>query len=83
MSEAADLRASVLLMVAADDSPAKLNGNQNMTDIVKALESDLSASGVSTDLIVYPSVPDGHGHTMFFEVGDYFADIEDFLRREL
>lgn len=78
-----DFSAPVLLLVAANDTPADLNGFQDMTQVVTALESTISQQGAPTDLIVYPAYSGGHGHTMFFEVGDYWTDVLAFLADHL
>jgi hypothetical protein len=75
--------ASVLLLVAENDTPSDLNGQQNMVEVVNDLKNLLDAQGAATELIIYPPYQEGHGHTMFFEVGDYWDDVLKFLTDEL
>lgn len=82
-SKAGDLKAPVLLLVAENDTPAKLNGNKNMVDAMTDMKTNLEDAGVDVEMKVYPPYSKGHGHTMFFEVGDYWEDVEKFLKKHL
>ncbi len=54
-----------------------------MVDAMTDLNANLESAGVSVDLKVYPPYSEGHGHTMFFEIGDYWQDVEEFLANSL
>jgi len=69
--------APVLLMVAENDL-----AQANHVQWARRFEGALKAKGKQTRLILYP--PYGSdGHRMFFEVGDYWSDVVDFLKRHL
>jgi dienelactone hydrolase len=81
-AEAAEISAPVLLLVAENDTPTEINGNQDMVESMTQLEEALKAAGKEVTLIIYPAF-EPHGHEMFFSIGDYMTDVENFLARHL
>ncbi len=71
----------IQLMVAENDTPASFNGNQNMVEVMEEIAALLEAEGVGVSLTIYPPYETDHGHMMFFEIGDYFGDVIDYLSR--
>lgn len=76
------ITAPVLLQVAENDLPSKLNGYQNLVDQAKKMNEALTAAGKVVTLTIYPSYKDV-GHLMFFEIGSYWNDVVTFLNEYL
>lgn len=72
----------VFILVAENDTPSKLNGYQNLVQLTKQIDQALQAAGQSSKLIIYPPYQPT-GHLMFFQIGDYWADVEQFLKQHL
>lgn len=77
------LKSHILLLVSENDTPTKINGNKNMVSEVSEMKSELEKAGLKAEMIIYPPYSEGHGHTMFFEVGSYFKDIVEFFKKNL
>jgi len=76
------ISASVLLMVAKNDTGSKSTRGQNTLAGSRSLTKALRAAGRNVRFIEYP--PYGSdGHTKFFRVGDYWRDVVVFLREHL
>jgi dienelactone hydrolase len=81
-AQAQAIRAPVLLLVAENDLPQHNNEHQDHVALTKRLRDHLADGGREARLIIYP--PYGsNGHMMFFEVGDYWSDIVEFLQEHL
>lgn len=81
-SQAGEISAPVLLLVAENDLPQYNNEQQDHVALAKRLRDSLEGAGRHARLIVYP--PYGNnGHMMFFEVGDYWDHILQFLKESL
>lgn len=77
LAQAGSVSAPVLLLVAQNDRTP-----HDHVQSTRELEAALLAAGKDVKLIVYP--PYGSdGHQMFFEVGDYWMDVQGFLKAEL
>lgn len=76
------ITAPALILVAENDTPSKLNGHQNLVQLAKQMDQALQAAGQSSTLIIYPAYQPT-GHLLFFQVGDYWSDVEQFLKQQL
>ena len=76
-SQTGDISAPVLLLVSENDrSP------HDHVRVMLELKAALEAAGKEVEFIMYP--PFGNdGHLMFFEVGDYWSDVQEFLQTHL
>lgn len=82
IDDAPKIRIPILLLVAENDTGSKKTLGQNTVDTVRRMSDALTAAGNAPKLVVYP--PYGaDGHDMFFEVGGYWKDVLDFLRKHL
>jgi dienelactone hydrolase len=82
LRDARSITTPVLVMVAKNDTGSPRTPGDNVADNSREVDRALRAAGKEVRLIVYP--PHGSdGHTLFFKVGDYWSDIEDFLNRYL
>ncbi|MFQ6088267.1 MAG: dienelactone hydrolase family protein [Candidatus Methanofastidiosia archaeon] len=79
-SDASKISAPVLILVAENDLPSKINGYQNLVESAEKMKDTFKAAGKNVQLIIYPPYKD-NGHLMFFEVGDYWKDVVEFLQR--
>jgi dienelactone hydrolase len=76
------ITAPVLLLVAQNDTGSNRTQGMNTLQGCRELAQALRASGRDLSYIEYP--PYGtDGHTMFYEVGDYWKDVVAFLRKHL
>ena len=76
------ISAPVLLLVAGNDTGSRRSRGMNMVQGNRELAQALKAAGREVRAIEYP--PYGtDGHTMFFEVGEYWKDVVSFLREHL
>lgn len=76
------ITAPVLVQVAENDLPSKLNGGQNLVEQAKKMNEALVAAGKDVTLTIYPPYKD-IGHLMFFEIGAYWNDVISFLNKHL
>lgn len=77
LPSARTISAPVLLMVAENDK-----GQADHVAIARRIKEALEAAGREVKFLLYP--PYGNdGHRMFFEVGAYWKDVEDFLKKNL
>lgn len=82
LDDAPKIRIPILLLVAENDTGSRKTLGQNTVDTVRRMADALTAAGNTPKLVVYP--PYGSdGHDMFFEVGAYWPDVIDFLRKLL
>lgn len=81
--DAGKLDFPILLMVAENDTPAQMNGNQNMVEVLKEVESLMKSAGATVSLTIYPPYEKDHGHKMFFEIGEYFTDVVEYSKNNL
>lgn len=82
IDDAPKIRIPILLLVAENDTGSKKTLGQNTVKTIRQMSDALTAAGNAPKLVVYP--PYGaDGHEMFFEVGAYWKDVLDFLRKHL
>lgn len=82
LDDAKKIRVPVLLLVAENDTGSRKTMGQNTVDTVRRMSDALAAGGNAPKLVVYP--PYGSdGHDMFFEVGAYWPDVLEFLKKHL
>jgi len=80
--DAAKIRIPVLLLVAENDTGSRKTMGQDTFDSMRRMSAALTAAGNPSKLIVYP--PYGSdGHEMFFEIGAYWKDVVEFLKKHL
>lgn len=82
LSDAVKIRMPVLLLVAENDTGSRKTKGRNTVEGMRRLSAALAEAGNAPNLIVYPSYG-GDGHEMFFEIGAYWTDVVDFLRKHL
>ncbi len=74
----------VLIQVASNDLPSKLNGGENLVDQAKAYERALRTAGKEVELQIQPPYQGKNdGHLLFFSIGDYWSGVIEFLEGEL
>ena len=77
LSDAANVTAPVLILVSENDTAPN-----DLVQLSHMVKDALEAAGKQATLIMYP--PYGNdGHLMFFEIGDYWIDIQQFLAENL
>jgi len=82
LGEAVNIRAPILLLVAKNDTGSRKTMGQNTFEVMRRMSAALTAAGNTPKMIVYP--PYGSdGHEMFFEVGAYWTDVVEFLKKHL
>lgn len=74
------IRAPILLLVAENDTGSKYTKGVNVAAGMRSLDADLKKMGKDSTLIVYPRFG-LDGHSMFFEIGNYWKDVVSFLKR--
>ncbi|OHC65489.1 MAG: hypothetical protein A2040_13550 [Rhodocyclales bacterium GWA2_65_19] len=80
--DAVNIRVPVLLLVAENDTGSRKTMGQNTFDSMQRMSAALTKAGNPPRLIVYP--PYGaDGHEMFFEIGAYWKDVVEFLKKHL
>jgi dienelactone hydrolase len=77
LSRAREIRAPVLTLVAAND-----RRQADHVKIAREVDRTLKSVGNQHRLIVYPAFGND-GHRMFFQVGDYWKDVQKFLEQRL
>lgn len=77
LPRAGDISAPALLLISEND-----NAVQDHLQLMLNLEELLQSEGKQADLIIYPPYKND-GHLMFFEVGEYWADVLEFLQQHL
>ncbi|MBN94404.1 MAG: hypothetical protein CL928_10070 [Deltaproteobacteria bacterium] len=77
LEDVSALAAPVLLLVSENDT-----FQSNHVQINLDVEAALLAAGKEVEAIVYPPFADD-GHTLFFEVGDYWPDVLSFLSEHI
>ena len=82
LGEAASINAPILVLVAENDIGSNRTFGMNILEATKKVTRALEAAGKDVRLIVYPPYGDD-GHTLFFDVGDYWPDVVRFLKRHL
>ena len=80
--DARNISAPVLLLVAENDLPQYNNEHQDHVALTKTLRDRLLDAGIYARLLIYPPYR-SNGHMMFFEVGDYWNDVVQFLHEPL
>jgi len=82
LEDAANIRVPVLLLVAENDTGSRKTMGQNTVETMRRMSAALTAAGNAPKVIVYP--PYGiDGHEMFFEIGPYWKDVVEFLKKHL
>jgi len=77
LSRAREIKAPVLTLVAAND-----RRQADHVKIAREVDRTLKSVGNQHRLIVYPAFGND-GHRMFFQVGDYWKDVQKFLEQRL
>jgi dienelactone hydrolase len=81
---AAEISGPVLIQVAQNDLPSKLNGGENLLEQAQDYEGALRSAGKAVELQVLPPYQSSNdGHLVFFAIGEYWEGVVDFLRAEL
>jgi dienelactone hydrolase len=81
-ADAVKIRVPVLLLVAKNDTGSRKTMGQNTLEGMQRMSAALTEAGNTPKLIVYP--PYRHdGHEMFFEIGPYWKDVVEFLKKHL
>ena len=82
LKDAVKIRVPVLLLVAENDTGSRKTMGQNTLETMRRMSTALADAGNTPKLIVYPPYSDD-GHDMFFEIGTYFKDVIEFLKKHL
>jgi dienelactone hydrolase len=82
LADAPNIRVPVLLLVAKNDIGSKKTMGQNTVETMQRMSAALTEAGNIPKLIVYPPYR-GDGHEMFFEIGAYWTDVVQFLKKHL
>jgi dienelactone hydrolase len=80
--DAVNIRVPVLLLVAENDTGSRKTMGQNTLEGMRRMSAALAEAGNTPKLIVYPPYR-GDGHEMFFEIGAYWTDVVEFLKKHL
>ena len=80
--DAGKIRVPVLLLVAENDTGSRKTMGQNTFEGMRRMSAALTEAGNTPKLIVYPPYR-GDGHEMFFEIGAYWTDVVEFLKKHL
>jgi dienelactone hydrolase len=76
------ITAPVLVLVAKNDTGSKLTSGNNTVASSEDLVAKLKQAGRNVTYIVYPPYR-SDGHQMFFEIGAYWTDVVEFLKKHL
>jgi len=82
LGDAVKIRVPVLLLVAENDTGSRKTMGQNTFEGMRRMSAALTEAGNTPKLIVYPPYR-GDGHEMFFEIGAYWTDVVEFLKKHL
>lgn len=82
LRDAAKIRVPVLLLVAENDTGSRKTMGQNTFETMRRMSAALAEAGNAPKLIVYPPYR-RDGHEMFFEIGVYWKDVVEFLKKHL
>ena len=82
LKDAVKISIPVLLLVAENDTGSQKTMGQNTFDTMQNMSITLNEAGNKPKLIVYPPYSDD-GQKMFFEIGTYWKDIVEFLKKHL
>jgi dienelactone hydrolase len=82
LGDAGKIRVPVLLLVAENDTGSRKTMGQNTLEGMRRMSAALTEAGNTPKLIVYPPYR-GDGHEMFFEIGAYWTDVVEFLKKHL
>ena len=82
LGDAVNIRVPVLLLVAENDTGSRKTMGQNILEHMRRMSAALAEAGNTPKLIVYPPYR-GDGHEMFFEIGAYWTDVVEFLKKHL
>ena len=80
--DAVKIRVPVLLLVAENDTGSRKTMGQNIFEGMRRMSAALTEAGNTPKLIVYPPYK-SDGHEMFFEIGAYWTDVVEFLKKHL
>ena len=78
----AAITAPVLLLVAENDTGSRRTNDKNTLNGSHRLNKALIAAGRDVRYIEYSPIG-SDGHTLFFEIGDYWSDVVAFLHQNL
>jgi hypothetical protein len=82
LGDAVNIRVPVLLLVAGNDTGSRKTRGQNTFETMQRMSAALTEEGNTPKMIVYPSYG-SDGHEMFFEIGAYWTDVVEFLKKHL
>jgi len=82
LRDAVNIRVPVLLMVAKNDTGSRKTMGQNTLEGMRRMSAALTEAGNPPKMIVYPPYR-SDGHEMFFEIGAYWTDVVEFLKKHL
>lgn len=71
-----------LILVSKNDTPENNNEKQDHVIVAKQMKDTLEAAEKEVELTIYPPYKE-NGHLMFFEIGDYWDDVIEFLEKHL
>jgi len=71
-----------LILVSKNDTPKNNDEKKNHVAIAKQMKSALETAEKEVELTIYPPYKE-NGHLMFFEIGDYWEDVIEFLNKNL
>lgn len=82
LEDAANIKVPVLILVAENDTGSRKTMGQDTFESMRRMSAALKEAGNTPKMIVYP--PYGSdGHEMFFEIGEYWTDVVEFLKKHL
>jgi hypothetical protein len=70
------------LLVAKNDTGSRKSMGQNTVETMQRMSEGLATAGNAPKLVIYPAYG-SDGHEMFFEIGGYWSDVLDFLKKHL
>jgi dienelactone hydrolase len=82
LDDARKISVPVLLLVAKNDTGSRKSMGQNTVETMQRMSEGLATAGNAPKLVIYPAYG-SDGHEMFFEIGGYWSDVLDFLKKHL
>ncbi len=82
LGDAVKIRVPVFLLVAKNDTGSRKTMGQNTLKGMQHMTTALTEAGNTPKMVVYPPYR-GDGHDMFFEIGAYWTDVVEFLKKHL
>lgn len=82
LEDAVNIQVPVLLLVAKNDTGSRKTNWQNTFETMQHMSAALTEANNTPKMIVYPPYH-SDGHEMFFEIGAYWTDVIEFLKKNL